>query len=308
MAETTSGVRVAASVVAITPFDRDGRLDEGGTRAHLRRLHDAGLGIWVGGGGSGEGFTLSDAEADRLLELAVDELGGSVRAMGVEPRTAAQMVAFTARAARAGVAACQVYSLEPGHGHRPTMAEVEAYFDDVLGPCPLPAVLSTHQSVGYRLPVGLVTALVERHPCVIGVNSSHPDVTYLAELVDALAGRVEICVGGPLQALTALGVGAHGFLSSEANLAPRLVASLDRHLAAGQLAEALAAFGTLVRLHHLLYANGGIRATKGVLRRLGLPGGFLRPPQQGPDGELTGRLLAEIRRLGVDAVEGWPPP
>jgi len=297
--------RLACSVIAITPFTADGALDEAGVRAHLRRMAGAGIGIYVGGGGSGEGFTLSGDEMRRLLAVASDELAGRVRAMGVEPRTAEEMVAFTHAAAAAGVEACQIYSLDPGHGHRPTMAEVERYFDAVLTDCPVPAVVSTHQSVGYRIPVPMLEALVARHPGIIGVNCSHGDVTYLAALADAVGDRVEISVGGPLQALTALGVGAHGYLSSEANLAPRLCASLCAAVAAGDLAAAARAFGTLARLHELLYGNGGIRVTKAVLDRLGLPGGAVRPPQLRPDDDVVDRVLAQVRAWGLDALEGW---
>jgi len=297
--------RLACSVIAITPFTADGALDEAGVRAHLRRMAGAGIGIYVGGGGSGEGFTLSGDEMRRLLAVASDELAGRVRAMGVEPRTAEEMVAFTHTAAAAGVEACQIYSLDPGHGHRPTMAEVERYFDAVLTDCPVPAVVSTHQSVGYRIPVPMLEALVARHPGIIGVNCSHGDVTYLAALADAVGDRVEISVGGPLQALTALGVGAHGYLSSEANLAPRLCASLCAAVAAGDLAAAARVFGTLARLHELLYGNGGIRVTKAVLDRLGLPGGAVRPPQLRPDDDVVDRVLAQVRAWGLDALEGW---
>lgn len=297
--------RLACSVIAITPFTADGTIDEPAVRAHLRRMAAAGIGICVGGGGSGEGFTLSDGEVRHLLGIAVDELGGRVRAMGVEPRTAAQMVAFTATAASAGVEACQIYSLDPGHGHRPTMPEVERYFDEVLDVCAVPAVLSTHQSVGYRIPVPMLEALVARHPGVIGVHCSHGDVGYLAALVDAVGDRVAISVGGPVQALTAMGVGAHGFLSSEANLAPRLCASLCDAVAAGDLGGATRAFGLLVRLHELLYGNGGIRVTKAVLTRLGLPGGTVRAPQLTPDVAVVDRVLDQVRAWGLDAIEGW---
>lgn len=300
------GPRLACSVIAITPFAADGTLDEPSVRAHLRRMSEAGLGIYVGGGGSGEGFTLTDDEMRRLLAIAVDELDGRVRAMGIEPRTAAQMTAFTDAAGAAGVEACQIYSLDPGHGHRPTMPEVERYFDEVLDECPVPAVLSTHQSVGYRIPVSMLEGLVARHPAVIGVNCSHGDLTYLATLVDAVGDRVEISVGGPLQALSAVGVGAHGFLSSEANLAPRLCASLCDAVAGSDLTAAARAFGILVRLHEALYGSGGIRVTKAVLRRLGLPGGTVRPPQQEPPTEIVDAVLQQVRAWGIDTIEGWP--
>src|SRR5262245_10367160 len=100
-------------VIAITPFAPGGALDEPALRGHLQRMGAAGVGVYVGGGGSGEGFTLDPAEARRVVEIAVEELRGvvPVRAMGTEPRTADEMVEYVQMAAGLGIEACQIYSL-----------------------------------------------------------------------------------------------------------------------------------------------------------------------------------------------------
>jgi 4-hydroxy-tetrahydrodipicolinate synthase len=306
----TRGVSSPAYVVSITPFSPEGSLDEHGLRAHLRRMAGAGVGVYVGGGGSGEGYTLSAAEHRRVAEIAVDELRGTVprvpiRAMGVEPRTAAEMIDYVAAMTAAGVDAVQIYSLDVGHAHRPGEAAVEAYLTEVLQRTEIPAVISTHQSVGYKVPVTLLARLVERFDVVAGVNCSHQDLGYLAEIVDAVGERVEVHVGGPYQALTAWALGADGFLSSEANLAPRLVASVAERRRAGDTDGMLSAFGSLLRLAALLYGHGGILATKAVLGRFGLPGGVPRKPHLPVGDEVAASLAAEIEKLGVPDVEGW---
>ena len=291
-----------AFVISITPFDAGGAIDEAAFRGHLRRLAAAGIGVYVGGGGSGEGFTLSAGETRRLLEIAVDELDGRVpvRAMGVEPRTAGQMVDFLAIAAAAGVEAAQVYSLELGHGHRPTPAEVEDYFTEVLSATDLPVVVSTHQSVGYRAGVDLLGGLVERHAHVIGVNCTHPDLGYLAAVLDAVRGRAAVHVGGPNQAVAALSLGADGYLTSEGNLAPQLCQSVIDHFTAGDLPSLAHAFDRVVRLSRVLYGAGGIRATKAVLAHLGLPGGFPRRPLLPLDEAAVASVVAAVGELGID--------
>lgn len=307
--DAPAGQRRASSthVISITPFDEDGRVDEPALRAHLRRMAAAGVGVYLGGGGSGEGFTLSPEEARFVLEIGADEIGGQVpvRSMGIEPRTATQMIEYVEMSRQAGVDAAQIYSLEPGHGHRPSPAEVEAYLTEVVDSTTFPCVISTHQSVGYRIDVALLADLVARHDHVIGVNCSHQDVGYLAALVDALDGRADVHVGGPLQALTALALGAQGFLSSEANLAPVLCSTVIAAHRAGDLEEAFGAFGVLARLSGRLYGNGGIRATKAVLNRLGLPGGIVRAPQLLADDATVDRLVAWITEQGLPATEGW---
>ena len=61
----------------------------------------------------------------------------------------------------------------------------------------------------------------------------------------------------------------------------------------------------LARLHELLYGHGGIRVTKAVLGRLGLPGGVVRPPQVAPDDQVVDAVLARVQELGIPAIEGW---
>ena len=118
--------RRSTFVVSLTPFTETGELDEGGLRAHLRRLGAAGIGVYLAGSGSGEGYTLSRDERCRVFEIGVAELGGKVpvRAMGVEPRTAAEVVTLAEDAVAAGLDATQVYSLDLGHGYRPTAEEM----------------------------------------------------------------------------------------------------------------------------------------------------------------------------------------
>ncbi|MDE3075323.1 MAG: dihydrodipicolinate synthase family protein, partial [Chloroflexota bacterium] len=268
-------------VISLTPFDRQERLDEDGLRAHYRRLRDSGIGVYVVGGGSGEAYTLSPDEQRRILRIAAEELKGKVpvRAMGVEPRTADQMVEFSRMVADAGLDATQVYSLDMGHGHKPHPHEVEQYFVDILSSVHLPAVISTHQSVGYFLSIDLLKRLVDRFENVIGINVTNQDVTYLAALTDAMPERVEIHVGGPIQALTALALGASGYLSSEGNTAPRLCQSVIEHYRAGNFRAAEDAFGRVIRLFSLLMGAGGMRATKAALGLYGLPGGIPRRPR-----------------------------
>jgi len=293
--------------VSITPFDASGRVDEAALRAHLRRMVAAGVGVYVGGGGSGEGFVLNQTERRRVLEIAAEELRGNVafRSMGVETRSAEEMIGYTQVAASVGVDAAQIYSLDLGHGHLPTHEEIRQYLIDVLAHTTVPSVLSTHQSVGYRISVETIADVVERFEHVIGVNTSHADLSYLADIIDAVGDQVEVHVGGPLQALTALGLGANGFLSSEANLAPRLCHAVMTASAHGTGDELLQSFGKLSRLSMALYGRGGIRATKAVLNRLGLPGGYLRTPQLPVAESTVDALMTIIEDLRLGEIERW---
>jgi 4-hydroxy-tetrahydrodipicolinate synthase len=287
-------------VISLTPFTESGDLDSDGLRGHFRRLADAGIGVYVAGSGSGEAYTLSDAELRTVLRVASEELAGRVpvRGMGREPRTAAEMIAFGRMVEEAGLDGLQVYPLDIGHGNRPGDRELEAYLTEVLDAVRLPCVLSVHQAAGYLHPVELVRRLVERHGQVVGVNVSTGDVQYLARLVDAVGGRVEVHCGGPAHALATLALGGTGFLSSEGNLCPELCVALVDHYNAGRYADAEAAYRRILRLWPIVYGHGSVRGTKAALRLLGLPGGWPRRPRLPvPDEALPeiSRLLDELR-------------
>jgi 4-hydroxy-tetrahydrodipicolinate synthase len=292
----------SALVISLTPFDARGRVDYEQARAHLRRLRASGIGVYVGGGGSGEGHTLSKAEVDKLLSLAAEELLGHVpvRAMGVEPRTAKQMIAFLGQAKAAGVEAAQIYSLDMGHLASPRPDEMERYFSDVLEHAEIPTIISTHFSVGYLIPIDLLNRLCERFDSVIGVNCSTPDHGYLIRILAELDPRIEVHVGGPMQTLSALAMGATGYLSSEGNLAPKLGQSVITHYAKGDYPAAEAAY---TKINRLFVSLGG-GAMKTVLRRLGLPGGYPRPPRLPPADEAeVDRVIAALSQLGLTELE-----
>jgi 4-hydroxy-tetrahydrodipicolinate synthase len=294
-------------VISITPFDAEGRLDEAAFRAHLSRLGKSGIGVYVGGGGSGEGYTLNRGEAKRVMEIAAEELKGKVpvRAMGVEPRTAEQMVEFLQMAKASGVEAAQVYSLDVGHAHIPTEDELNAYFNEVLDSTDFPCILSTHQSVGYRIPAELVVGVAKRYKHVVGINCTHPDLGYLAAVIDGVAGSIPVHVGGPMQGLTVFAMGGQGYLSSEGNLAPNLCVRVVDCYAKGDMQGMMNAFGKLIRLFTALYGNGGIRATKAVLNHLGMAGGYPRKPRLPIKQDALNRALKVVEQLGIAEIEKW---
>lgn len=288
-------------VISITPFTADGTLDEAGLRGHLARMRDAGIGVYLAGSGSGEGYTLTTDELERVLTIGAEELLGHVpvRAMGVEPRSADQMIELGRVVAATGLEGMQLYSLDQGHGNRPTKRELEAYLRDVLDAVSVPVVLSSHQSVGYALSPELIATMVREYDHVVGVNCTNPDVTYVLRVIEAVDGRVDVHVGGPMQAVTCLALGGQGFLSSDGNLAPRLCVSVVERFATGDLAGCHDAYRTLMRLFAATRDLGGIVATKAALALLGLPGGVPRRPRLPADDDTTER----VRRLIVDALD-----
>lgn len=306
-------------VTTITCFDQEERLDVETQRKHFRRLAQAGVGVYVGGGGTGEGYTLTRDEWKSLLQVAVEELKGKVpaRVMGVEPRSANEMIEMAKLVEPYALDGLQIYSLDMGHSGAPNEREKEKYFRDIFSVVKIPSIVSTHQSVGWYVYPRLMKRLVDDYPQIIGVNVTHPDVRFVAEMVEAVGNKVEVHVGGPMQALTILAQGGNGFISSEASLAPRTAVSIIDYFKKGDLANCFGRFGLYDRMRWKLskcgsdnpngYAQGNTRGIKAALRLLGLPGGYARRPRLDvppADLEALAKWLNEMDELRQ--IEGFP--
>lgn len=285
---------------SITPFTATGELDLAGLRAHLRHLAEAGVTVCVAGSGSGEANAMSEYEIRQVLTTAVDELKGvgPVYAMGREPRTAADMIAFVGLCASSVVDVVQMYPIDPGHSTALRDEEMADYYETVLDATDHPCVLSLHYAVGYRVPQSLVERLVLSHSTIVGLNVVYPELSYVAELLDRLAGRVPVYVGGVGQIASGRALGAAGFVAAECNIAPRLCASVASLFGGGATDRALDAYGRLLRVSSALSAFDNVTATKTALRHAGRSGGYVRAPRKELRGAQTSALLDRLARSG----------
>jgi 4-hydroxy-tetrahydrodipicolinate synthase len=87
----------------VTPFDADGRVDEGAFVGLLHHLLEHGSDGVVVAGSTGEGSTLTDDEKLRLFELAVAESGGRTVIAGTGSNDTAHSIELTQRATELGV-------------------------------------------------------------------------------------------------------------------------------------------------------------------------------------------------------------
>src|SRR5688572_14685769 len=87
----------------VTPFDRDGAVDEDAAARLMRHLLENGSDGLVIAGTTGEAPTLSDDEKCRLWELAVAECGDATVIAGTGTYDTRHTVELTERAAGIGV-------------------------------------------------------------------------------------------------------------------------------------------------------------------------------------------------------------
>lgn len=302
--------RIPIATRAATTFDRFGALDEDALRSHLRRLVDAGVDLWLGSGGSGEGHALDLDELSTVYRIGVEVGGGAVLVGSNQPETHTPQDAVTqARIAiDAGVDVVSLYGPASWHGFKPTDEEFEHYLDRVVGVLDHPVALSPNATLGYAPSPALLAKVTAKHPNVTTLNlTGISGDGYLLRLVDELDRDVDIYHGYP-GSMNALPLGATGLHDAvaEANIMPRTFRQYADAVAAGDPAQATVAYRHLARFSTFVnpWRGASPRWLKLAMKTLGLPGGsgtvrepYLMPGVEDEAKFLTGALALDIPEI-----------
>lgn len=170
----------------VTPFDRDGAIDEDGFVRLLHHLLEHGSDGVVVAGTTGESPTLSDAEKLRLFELAVAESAGAPVIAGTGSNDTAHSVHLTERATEVGVDA--VLAVTPYY-NKPNRRGLIAHFRAIAAATDRPVVLYNIPSrCVVDMPNDLLRELAEV-PNVRAVKQARTTELEAIEGLDLLAGN-----------------------------------------------------------------------------------------------------------------------
>jgi 4-hydroxy-tetrahydrodipicolinate synthase len=149
---------------------------------------------------------------------------------------------------------------------------------------------------GTRIEPETVIRLAE-HPRIVAVK----DCSYDLLGTQKVLARTELAyyAGCDEQVLALYAVGGAGYVSTVANVVPRQFRAVIDAFEAGDTTGAARRQQQLIPLVELMMASGlpGTVTAKGLLDRLGLPSGPVRPPLRPADRETVDGLLAAYERL-----------
>lgn len=293
----------------VTPFTDDDRIDEAALRTHLRRMVRAGIGVYMGAGGAGEGHTMGPEELARLFQVGVEECKGKVPVCATIPeqRTGAATIERCRLAMAAGVDAIQVFFPDAGHGMRPRAHEQERFYRDLLAKVDYPLCLSAHVHSGFLPEVKLLKSLCAEHPQVVAINAMVTPMSYVVELMDTLGPRVQVYVAAR-DMVNGLVLGANGCLAAEPNIIPDTCMRVLRAFEQGDLPAMREAFANLMRFDEVVnrWAPSTARWVKMAMKVLELPasGGPIREPYVLPGQADMEEMRLAFEKIGVRKFEG----
>ena len=280
----------------ITPF-RDGAVDEAAL-IDLVEWHvgEGSHGI-VAVGTTGETPTLSHAEHERVIEIAVKTAAGRIPVIaGAGSNNTAESTRLMAFAKKVGADAALVVT---PYYNKPNQRGLLQHYRSLHDAVDLPIIIYNipGRSVIDMSPATM--AELAKLPRVVGVKDATGDVGRVSDTRMACGPDfLQLCGNDDV----ALGFNAHGgrgCISVVANIAPRLCAELQNAMRAGEWDKALAYQDRLMPLHRAAFAEPNPGPTKFALSLLGRCAEEMRLPMVPVEEPTRARMRDAMRHAGL---------
>jgi len=281
----------------VTPFKKDGSLDEAGVSRLAKRQVDAGIHFLVPCGTTGEVPTLTDAEQVRVVELVVKEAKGRVPVLaGAGGYNTHEVIEAGRRMRAAG--ADGILSVTPYY-NKPTPEGLFQHYSAISDGVGLPIVV---YNVPGRTGLNVDPATLVRLSSianVVAVKEASGNVTQMCEICAAVPGDFIVLSGDDALTLPLMAVGGRGIISVASNEIPAEMSQMVELAERGDFAGARALHQRLLPLMQVNFIESNPIPVKSAMATLGLLEENYRLPMVPPRPAAKQRIEAVLQSLGI---------
>lgn len=276
----------------VTPFDKEGKINEEALRKLVRYLMPNVDGF-VPVGTTGEFVYMTHEERRRVLEIVVDEVKGQKPVIaGTGAASTREAILLAREAQKAGANACLVVT---PYFIRPSEKGIFKHFYEIARAVDIPIVLyNIPQTTDTYLPRRVIEDLADI-PNIVGLKDSSGNLAYMMEILEYCGDRLQVLVGHDEIVVGALAAGASGMILASANVYPEIWREIYKAVQEGDLNKARELQFQVQKLSRIFTRYGGAVAVKAALNMMGFDVGNPRQPLKGVGGALVHEDRAEIR-------------
>jgi 4-hydroxy-tetrahydrodipicolinate synthase len=281
----------------VTPFRRDGSLDEPTLRALIKRQIDAGIDFLVPCGTTGESPTLTHEEHLRVVETAVELAKGRVPVLaGAGGYNTAEVIALARELAEIGVDG--ILSVTPYY-NKPTQEGLFQHYKAIAEAITLPIVV---YSVQGRTGVNVEPATVRRLSAIeniVGIKEASGNISQMAAILNAVPDDFNVLSGDDAITLPLIALGGRGVISVVSNEIPADMARLTRLALDGDFPVAREIHRRVHSLMEVNFVESNPIPVKAAMAQMGLLEAVWRLPLVAPKAESETRVRAVLESLDL---------
>jgi 4-hydroxy-tetrahydrodipicolinate synthase len=251
----------------ITPFTKEGRIDEEALRALIQFVIDEGVDGVVPCGTTGESATLTHEEHKNIVRIAVQTVNGKVPVLaGTGSNSTAETIDLTRAAKQAGADGALLIS---PYYNKPTQEGIYQHYKKVAEETAFPLVL---YNVPGRTALNMLPETLARLSKIgeiIGVKEASADLHQISRIIQLCGDDFLVLSGDDFTVYPTLSIGGKGVISVVANVAPRKMSDMTHAFFNRDFEQARALHYTLLELMDAMFLETNPVPVKTALHLMG---------------------------------------
>lgn len=256
-----------------------------------------GINALVAVGTTGESATLSPEERKEVIRFTIDRVAGRVPVIaGTGTNNTQHAIDYSISAAREGADALLVVT---PYYNKATQNGLIAHFTAIADKVDKPIIL---YNVPSRTGCNLLPATVEKlaeHPNIAAIKEASGNMSQVVELFARCGDKMDVYSGEDGLTIPILSMGGKGTISVLSNVLPKEAVAMTDAFFAGNVAKAAQDQCKYLNLINLLFCEVNPIPAKAAVSAMGFGKEYIRLPMTPMEPENRAKLLAEMRRLGV---------
>ena len=283
----------------VTPFHRDGSIDDDCFRSLVKRQIKGGVNLLVPCGTTGESVTMDEHERLHVIKMTVEVAKGTKARViaGSGSNNTAATIDFTRRAREAGADAALVVA---PYYNKPTQEGMFAHFSEIARSVKgFPIMLYNVPSRTSSNISGATTLrLAEAHENIVATKEASGNFSQVMEIISGRPKNFKLFSGDDTTALPLLALGADGLVSVCANEIPKETSKMVEYALEGAYRFARKVHYKILPLMEANFIESSPAPCKFVMKEMGLLEENLRLPLVPVTEATREKLKAVMKEIG----------
>jgi 4-hydroxy-tetrahydrodipicolinate synthase len=281
----------------VTPFRKDGSLDEPTLRSLVKRQVNEGINFLVPCGTSGESPTLTREEHLRVVEITLEETNGRVSVLaGAGGYNTAEVIELAQELKAMRVDG--ILSVTPYY-NKPTQEGLYQHYKAIASAVKIPIVV---YSVQGRTGVNVEPATLKRLAeidYIVGVKEASGNISQMAAIVQQVPPSFAVLSGDDAITIPLIALGGHGLVSVISNELPGEITALVQRALANDFAAARALQRRYFSLMEVNFVESNPIPVKAAMALMGLLEPIWRLPLCPPNPANQAKIEKVLETLGL---------
>jgi len=284
-----------AYTAIITPFDKDGRIDEDGFRQNIKFQIKEGIDGIIPVGTTGECPTVTEKEHEHIIDLSVEAAKGKIKVIaGTGSNSTDEAIHYTKYAKDAGVDAVLLVS---PYYNKPTPEGMYQHFKKIAGAVDIPQIMYNVPGRTGKNMDAETTLRLSKVKNIVGIKEASCDLEQIMKILRDAPKEFQVLSGEDSWTWPMMCLGAKGVISVASNAAPRMTAEMVHKYQKGEFLASRELHYKLYDLFKVIFVESNPGPIKAAMEMMGMPAGKPRLPLVEPTDASKDKIRKVLQEL-----------